>query len=434
MAAPQLLLAGGQNAAGQSLAAERAGSALVLQLPAAGKLERARLQLAAASEARAALTGTRALSDAGQLAAGTSARQINVEWDREVALCGIRLDAASPPANGAAARIKVCTNGVWLPLAPMDTVKAGAEQAFSPVAASKLAAEMLVLQKLNDAGVTVALPGGVNVTGVALTATAQPCHVSVAVADDPPFWTWAGPLPATAVEVDGLARAVNRYLSEHPDATRVPLRLAAAATAQVKIALFDAAQVAPPEPKPGGGTGGGTGGGSGGTGTRPPRPETDYLVPAAPATQLAQWCAPRHALAQRFAALPAGGQLSSLALYLRVLADFAAVLEIRPDYAGQPGPQALPGARFELAAPQPADAAWTGLVLDQPLALDAAWWLICTATRGEALWYADAAAPPAAGPCCAASAGGPWLPAAAAAPSGWLQARLRLAAPAAQTL
>ena len=312
-----LVAADGQPAAGRSFSAV-SGLALSLRLPAGRRLAGARLQLAAADASELSPAYPALLADSGPMAGKADAAWLwaSADWGETRALVGITLDA-SPPATGAlipprrtGARFRLFSGANWLPLAPLDTLPASTEQRFPAQCASRLMAEMLIEGDAAEKRTGVLIPGALTGRRIGLRFTKQPCLLSVAIGDDPPFFSPDGPLPAAAIGVDGLARATNRYLQDHPDTAAVPLRLRTANAEPLTIVAFAAelealpTPVTPPPPAP----------------PDQPRPGERELLPAGGgATRIARLCNPQYAAAVRMAALPTSAGLSSVSLRLRPL-------------------------------------------------------------------------------------------------------------------
>ena len=450
---PRLTTAAGAACApGQVFDIGPGGLALAVALPDARRLKLASLNLSAASAAAAELSPPAALdSDGANVGAGglidfndaakaANSHWLGIDWHAERAITALTLGAtgasAATPATGA--RVRMFSAGNWLPLPARDTlsfVGGAASARFPACAASRLMIELLAENKVSGNWTGVMVPGAVNLTGlkVCVQATPQPCHVSLAIADDAPFFSVAGPLPAQAVSVEGLVRALNRYLGDHPGASTIPLTLRAAAAAKLQIAAFDAVQ----EPLP---AAAGSGAGSKPP-PPPPRPETPGTQPAGnPSANRGRWCDPRHGAAQAFDAPPAGSGLSAVELWVRALggADGAAAqvsgsLVLHADAAGRPddSPAAAPVPwRLPLAG-TPTEA-WLRCELPLPAATPGApWWAVLQVDEGELLWYLGDAAPVGAGAGLYRIDGGAWMPVDPAAATGtvvgaWLQARVQL--------
>ena len=404
-----------------------AGLAFSVALPAGRRLASARLVLAAADASdRKDIEYLTVVADSGPMAGKTEApwQWASADWGETRALCGVQLDA-SPPAAGAlnpprktGARLRLFSRGNWLPLAPLDTLPTGLEQRVPAQCASRLVAEMLIEGDAADKRTGVLIPGALTGRRIGVRFTRQPCHVSVAVGDDPPFFSPDGPLPAAGLAVDGLARALNRYLTDHPEASVVPLRIASANAQPLRIAAFEAplealpGPVAPPTPQP-----------------EPPdrpRPRERQLLPtAAGTTRLARLCAPGHAAAQRFAPLAKGVCLSSLSLHLRNPGgDAQGELSLHLDKHGSPAEPPILRWPLSLAAADGSEARWALSRLPALQALpDQPWWLVCRIAQGSLLWYADGDRPAGADSACHCRTGGPWLPLDSPAPGPWLQVR-----------
>lgn len=433
-----------------------AGLAVQVKLPAARKLQLAALQLTADSVAESAATLTLD-SDAGIVQSGVDsskdARWLSIDLGAEKSLVGLAI--TTPTADGVPGtsaqtgiRVRMQSAGNWLPLPPRDTFPFSSKTAqgrFPAVAASRLMVETLSENKVGGNFTGVLVPGPAKLAAVAVTVTPQPCHVSIAVADEAPFFTRIGPLPGPnfPVAVDGLTRALNRYLTDHPGALSIPLVIRAAANARLKFTAFDASlEPDPASPSGSGGAGGsggsggtggsGSSGGSGGSVQAPPRKESPAVQPVAPlSSDRGRWCDARHAVAQGFAALPLGQSLSAVALYGRILGDAAltASLTLYADDHGRPGGTALADAIPLTPAATQANADWLRFELPQPQTLNAPWWAVLQVTVGEMLWYVADQAPAGVQPANAAAlyrvGSGAWLPADTLA-SAWLQSKVLL--------
>ena len=248
-----------QPADGRNWNAGGDGLALALSLPPGRRLGSARLLVGAAEGGERPLDELEfpgLATDIGPHAGKTEAlwQWARIDWKAPRALIGVRVEA-SPPAVGAlvpprrtGARLRLLSNGSWLPLAPLDTLPTGTEQSFPAQCASGLMAEMLIEGDAAEKRTGVLIPGTLTGRKIGLRFTRQPCLLSVAVGDDPPFFSPDGPLPAAALTVDGLARAANRYLADHPEATTIPLRIATANAQLLRVVAFDAELEAPPKP------------------------------------------------------------------------------------------------------------------------------------------------------------------------------------------
>lgn len=431
------------DAAGAALAPPLAvqvaagGFAISMLLPDARRLRSARMLLGATGDAAAELSPAPAIdSDAFTIGSdgkpdtrnATAAHWLSVSWGQERAITGLTIGAAaassSKPASGA--RVRMYSAGNWLPLPARDTLAfaGGAASArFPACAASRLMIDLLSENQIGGNWTGVAVPGAVNLSNVSVSvqATPQPCAVSLAVADDAPFFAVPGPLPAAPVAVDGLVRAVNRYLGDHPGALSVPLTLRAAAPAAVRIAGFDAQQ----EPAP-------SVPGDNPSSPPPPRPEQPGTGPTGdPQRSRGRWCDPRHGAAQGFAPTPPGKAVSAVELFVRATGQggsAAGSLALHADDAGRPAETTLlPLLRFQLTPPAAAAAGedWLRCELPLPASTPAApWWAVLRVDQGELLWYLGDAAPEGAGQALHRIDGGAWLPA-DPQPGRWLQARLK---------
>lgn len=413
-----------------------AGLVFQLQLPVARKLQQANLQIGADSAQAAELSGLVLDSDAsdgkGGLNGSSDAHWLSVDWGVEKALVSLTItapaDVASPQSG---VRVRMFSAGNWLPLPPRDSFAFSsklAQSRFPAVAASRLMVEMLSENKVADKYTGVLVPGAAKISAVTVSATPQPCHVSLAVGDEAPFFTRPGPLPLAPVAVDGFTRAVNRYLTDHPGALTVPLVFKAAADAKLKVTAFDAVQEAAPVTP--GGQSGQSGQAGQGTGSKPaPRPETPGVQPAAqPSAVRGRWSDTRHSLAQSFAALAEGKLLSALELYGRALGSepVSATLSLFADDHGRPADQARVGPLALDPSLVKSEAGWLRFELPQPVAwADGPWWAVLQTSGGELLWYLGEQVPPGAGAGLYRVASGAWMPADPAA-TPWLQARLQL--------
>lgn len=424
-----------------------AGLVVQVKLPAARKLQLASLQLCADSVAESAaplVLDSDAGVISGNVDSSKDARWLSIDLGAEKALLGVAI--TTPTADGVpgtsaqnGVRVRMLSAGNWLPLPPRDTFPFSnktAQGRFPVVAASRLMVETLAENKVGGNFTGVLVPGPAKLATVAVTVTPQPCHVSLAVADEAPFFSRIGPLPGTPVAVDGLTRALNRYLTDHPGALSIPLVLRAAANAKLRITAFDASL----EPDPatsqsgasgsGSSTGGGSGSGSGGSGTtptKPSRPESVAIQPSAPlSTERGRWGDEHHSVTQGFAALTDKQRLSALELYGRVLGSVppSASLTLYPDEHGRPGARPLTDGVSLSAAAIQADAGWLRFEWPTPLNLSAGpWWAVLQLTAGEILWYAGRAAPKGLNSALYRVGSGAWLPVDQAA-DAWLQTRL----------
>ncbi len=348
-------------------------------MPVGKVLATATLRLAAVSDTPAPFTPQHLSSDLGAFPAGKPIRFVAADFDGEVAISGLTLRGAD-----GVARVRTLGNGIWSPLAPIDTVGLGDEQVFSTVAAQRLVAEFLAPKPQQ---VPVPVPTPLPITTFALKATPQPCHVSVAVGDDPPFFSMPGPLPTAPVDVDGLARIAARWLLDHPGASDVPLRIAAAGRGSLLIAAFEATSVPAPVPPPAGN----------GTGSpAPPPPNPLPAPPTPPETRRALLCDDGRAAAQSFPA----GLLAGLALWVRPgPGTVTGRITLHPDAHGTPGEPALPDSLdFTLGEAAARRPQWLVLAPATPVRLSDAWWAVCRVTKGEMLWYRAPAAPNAVAP------------------------------------
>lgn len=417
-----LLAPDGKPATGRDFNAA-AGLACRLALPAGRRLATAQLVLSAADSGELALEYPALTADSGPMAGKADAPWLwaGADWGETRALVGLHLDA-SPPAAGAltpprktGARLRVFSRGTWLPLQPLDTLPAGPEQRFPAQCASRLMAEMLVEGDAAEKRTGVLIPGALTGRRIGVRFTKQPCLVSVAVGDDPPFFSPDGPVPAAGLAVDGLVRAINRYLADHPSATAVPLTIATANAQPLRVS-FVAELEAPPKP------------------ATPPKPQPEppdkprpgeraLLAPSSDATRVARLCDASHAAGQRFAALPKGVQLSSVSLHLRNPGDAASgELSLHADDHGSPAEAALVRWPFAMAADDEAEPRWAVSRLPTPqLLAGQPWWLVCRIDHGSLLWYADDHRPAGVDGAFHRLAGGPWLPLDAPAPGPWLQ-------------
>jgi len=413
------------------------GLSLLVQLPAGRRLQHATFSIAATGAAASELSPAPVLDSDGFTvnANGTvnttnaaNAHWLSVTWDVERAIVTLTVKAASAsnatPAT--AARVRMFSAGNWLPLPPRDMLAFANGQAsvrFPACAVSRLMLELQTENKVNDKWSGVLVPGAVDISNVSVSVqvTPQPCHVSVAVADDAPFFRVTGPLPVQAVAMEGLARALNRYLSDNAGATTIPLTLRAAAPSRLKIVAFDAVLdpkpgSQPPAPQPP---------------APPPRPEQPGTQPPGnPVAQKGRWCRPQHLAAQAFAALPAGLGVSAVELWVRPLGDPAALrgsLSLHADDAGRPAANALVAAQpWRYAGDTGAPAQWLRCELPLPaVAPSSPWWALLHVEAGELLWYQAETPPPGAAAGLFQANGGPWMPVQPGAPA-WLQARLQL--------
>ena len=242
-------------------------------------------------------------------------------------------------------------------------------------------------------------------------------------------------MPTAPVVVDGLIRALNRYLVDNPDALRIPFIVRSAGTGNILLDSFDAQQDDPAPDTPaddgdGGSSGGGDGGGGGGRPVVPPRDEIGYLQPVGAAQhQNAQLCRPQYMVAQGFKALPVGMALSSFALFLRFGPGVKGTLGFYPDNKGRPADTPFETAVDLAFVPSnEGKESWLVHYLKQVLRLPSQpWWAVLTITEGEALWYVSEQVPVGATAVMYQVAGGAWMPVGGDATSCWAQSKLGIA-------
>jgi hypothetical protein len=313
-------------------------------------------------------------------------RFLNATFENEIAICSLKLTVAGADAgmNAGAdgwARIRTFSNGAWTPLAPIDTVALGREQVFPPVAAQQIMAEFLAAS-----GPSVLLPTALRVTAIELKSTSQPCYVSLSIADGPAFFTRPGPLPASPVTVEGLARLVSGWLSEHPGTTDVPIIIRAANGGSLLVTEFSPEWRGPTTPPP------------------PPAP------PRPAKSSRALLCDEGHAAAQNIGATPSGNLLRAVALWVRAgTACVAGQVTLQPDPRDRPA-DASPAVTLDFSLDADTQPKWLMLALAKPLALSGTSWVVCRVSTGELLWYrarADAGGIP---PLISVG-GGAWQPA-----------------------
>jgi hypothetical protein len=306
-------------------------------------------------------------------------RFVNATFEDEIAICSLTLTGAEGWA-----RIRTFSNGAWTPLAPIDTVVLGREHVFPPVAAQQLTAEFLT-EKSWSAGPSVLWPTALGVTAIALKSTSQPCHVSLSIGDGPAFFTHPGPLPMSPVTVEGLARLVSGWLSEHPGTTDVPIIIRAANGGSLLVTEFSPEWRGPTTPPP------------------PPAP------PRPAKSSRALLCDEGHAAAQNIGATPSGNLLRAVALWVRAGTAVAGQVTLQPDPRDRPA-GCEPAATLDFSMDADTQPKWLMLALAKPLALSGTSWVVCRVSTGELLWYR---APPEAGGIAPliSVGGGAWQPA-----------------------
>ncbi len=414
-----------QPAAGRNWNAGGDGLALALSLPPGRRLGSARLLVGAAEGGERPLDELEfpgLATDIGPHAGKTEAlwQWARIDWKEPRALIGVRVEA-SPPAAGAlipprrtGARLRLCNRGSWLPLAPLDTLPTGTEQSFPAQCASGLMAEMLIEGDAAEKRTGVLIPGMLNGRQIGLRFTRQPCQLSVAIGNEPPFFSADAPLPEAGLVVAGLARAINRYLSDHPGAAAVPLNIATANTPPLRIIAFEAELEAPPPPA---------------TPDAPPPEPTDQprpgeralLPPSDRIPRVARLCDADHAAGLRLIPLPQGVRLSSVQLQLRNPGDEEArgTLSLHADEHGSPASTAL--VSWPIAIPADDAPRWVCSRLPAPRPLAGQpWWLVCRVEHGSLQWYAEAHCPDLIDAASHCRGSGPWLPLDTPAPAPWL--------------
>lgn len=436
-----------------ALAGTPDGVQVVIKLANGRKFKHAMLRLRAASAEEEILTLPEK-SGAPKLDGTRDMRWVSADWSDERAIVAIDMSASLPASGARGVRIRAQSVGNWRPLAPFDTVVFEKQSApsessklkqitpktgtappeklylsarFPAFAASRFNLEMLAENQIDNKPTGVLIPGPVKVDAVLVTATRQPCHVSVAVGDDLPFFTSQGPLPVAPVVVDGLVRALNRYLVDNPDALRIPLIVRSAGSGNILLDRFDAQQ---DEPVPDTPADGGSDDGDSGP-VVPPRDETGYLQPVVAAQhQNAQLCRPQYVVAQGFKALPAGMALSSFAAFLRFSPGVKGTLGFYPDNKGRPADTPFePAVDLAFAPLNEGKESWLVHYLKQVLRLPPQpWWAVLTITGGEALWYVSEQVPASAANVMYQVAGGAWMPVGSETKSCWAQSMLGIVA------
>lgn len=417
----KLLDPSGKNAVGSSFNAQ-SGVILKLTLPPGKRLLKAQLKLGCADDTKLAVEYPALQTDTGPMGNRSEALWLwaSQNWEEERVLVGITLEAGPPaslpavnPPRRSGGRIKLYSRGVWLPLPAMDTLPTGTEQSFPPVTASRLQLESLIEGEINDKRTGVLVPGPLNGKRIGLSFTRQPCHPSVAIGEDAPFFNPGGPLSKQGMPVSGLERAINRYRADHPNASSIPLRIQTANAQALRILDFSAELEPPPAPPPG-------------PGVPPPfnpairrTGERLWITPSTdtPGLQRARVCDAQHQAALRLGIQPAG-RLSSVSLLLRLedSPSGSARLALHPDDGGKPG--AAPVYAWDLPlAPQPsasgpeASARWYTACLPEAWAGDCSGhWLVCQSGSPGLFWYSVGQRPAAVAGAAFRRNQGAWLP------------------------
>lgn len=392
------------------------GLELRLTLPPGRGLAAAGLRIAApAEEAANSRPCIAALSsDRGAFPGdGKEVAWLRASWPQERAIAGIRLQGEGPDAG--AARLRVFSRGIWRPLTPPDMVMLAAEKearimSLTPVAAAAVMAEFQGSFTPVAGAPPVFVPAARAVSGMTVFGTDQPCHVAVSVGADPAFFLCEGPLPAAPVVVEGLLRAVGRYLADNANPAEIPLRVTSAARGQIILQDF-AASLRPPVDR------------DDGAGTKP-GPPVETMVPdiGSPDAGTAQLCDAAHLVAQRLEPPFCDATIASLGLYMAAGAGPALGTVALHGGAERPDPQPF-AEQPETSLPMPLDAApgWATCRLQQPWKPGDPAWVVCRITSGEAFWFtASAERPKGFGPLLTSSGGGPWVSVAA----GWAYLRL----------
>jgi hypothetical protein len=428
--------------AGQVFRVKPEGVVWPLTLPSGRRLLDADVLVCAPSAATsvppAVVLDADTLTAQGVLDASQEAHWVGLDWGEERALVALTLTRPTTDVSDrlVGARVRVFSAGVWLPLAPRDTLSFSksplVQIRFPAVAASRLMVELLAENRIADKPTGVLVPGGFKLQGADVTLTAQPCHLSVAVGDDPPFFSRPGPLPTTAVPLEGVARAVNRYLLDHPDVSSVPLRWRAATSSDLQLARFSAnleplAQAAPPA--------------SPAKNPLELRPELPAWPQPVAATSGGQgvWLSPSgHVAAQAFQVpktwppkvLPHLGSVLVRGRAMGTLPpDGSITLALCIDAHGQPHSDPIQGGTLTLPAQElSSDAAWVAFRWPQPLVLEPGqvYWLVLRTEAMEWLWYAGTDVPLAAGACLRRLGVAAWLPLSLPVASPhWLQSQIQ---------
>jgi hypothetical protein len=406
------------------------GLGLILSMPGGCELETATLSLSIADQNEEALTCD-FTSDKGK-------ENDNISW--QIADWGgerpvIALDI-SPKSNDAKARIKVFHNDVWLPLTPVDIFTMGSKQSFPAVLTSKLMVEIVTELETSDKKKIPGAwqPGSASVTDTKIFASGAPCDVNLSIADEAPFFSHPGILPAdVSIAVTGLKDAVNRFLDE-TGTTKVPLTITAGRKSQIKV-NFDARAIRVAKNM--------AGLDSEGRLNLSWNPEDVAFVMVGKKTRVhevefmsevvagseqllispestddvssAHLCDLHHTAAQCFEPLPEGNELTSLELFLRpTKLPVIARLDLYADNLMQPAQQPLSAAGCEIKIEEPGENPclpyWLPCSLPQPASLnEGPWWAVLTVETGEVHWFLSNEMPKGISRAMYRIGDGPWL-------------------------
>lgn len=312
---------------------------------------------------------------------------IKVDFKQETAITKLSMTIADSGKTGA--RVKTLTAGNWLPLTPIDTLTTNnnkIEASFPPIAAKQLMIEMLKESEIDGKKTGVLVPNAVKVDDyVTLTTTQQACHLSMAIADEAPFWNYAGVLPTEGVYVEGFTHAANRYLEDNPDKMEIPLTLRTANSTQVQFLDFDITQK-PEEEKQqikkkmvl----------------TEREQQETPFILinEERPNANKGRSCSPDYQAAQQFTALPIGQKLSAVKLGMSAIGKqpVQGQLSLHADYFGKPASDPLASTALTSCDVNPENGKyWVRFEWSEPFELSQAqnWWLVLSVPQGELIWY-----------------------------------------------
>ncbi|MFZ2725379.1 MAG: hypothetical protein WAX77_03915 [Methylococcaceae bacterium] len=324
------------------------------------------------------------------------------DWAEEKPLnkIQIQLKTANPNCK---ARIKIFTNGYWLPLTPVDIINLNNAQIISPVFASKIMVELVTAGQYT--GLWNANP--TEISQIQLFANNAPANIEINLAQQKAVFKQTGLLSTFGWKLANFAEQINQYIKQHPDTDTIPLQIQANISGKFYLDFKPVTQQVIIQQKQ--------------TlllswqSTKPPSANTvidfnvtekatlneitcliDYtpiaeklwFLPTNNHENNAQFIDEYSQTAQRFNTHADYLDLIGIDIQLIKRSDTVkAVLALHPDKCGYPAKQPYNGALLTIDNNSQWRNNWLTLSFNHPLRLtDANWWIVLTVQEGEALW------------------------------------------------
>jgi hypothetical protein len=440
----------GQNCTGKPLAITPQGLALQLQVVAGQELANSSVltlkpvignNQSAELEVLTAVIST----DQGVFSKDKKISWLMADWsiERPLSMVNVKLSAANPACK---MRIKIFTNGHWLPLTPMDIFALDSVQVFSPVMASKAMIELV------SAGQYAGLwqPLSVETASIELGVSTAPSDIELSLASQS-IAKNTELLSTLGLVVNNFASAINAYVQQNPNEPSIPLWLSAKTAGKVvidfspvtqtlieqlpeqadgKLLLFWQNETTQASVKT-----------SISLSKKAQLQELGFLVDYAPiaeklcfnvaitANSKAQLANERAQIAQGFQTDEKGVTLTGFDIKLEKRSEsLTATLALYPDQHGYPASNPYGGAVLTIDDSGNWQNSWLNLTFPKPVHLsDVKWWLVLTVQQGDAFWWFADNPPEPASAALYRMDQSAWL--AACAENSWLQTRARLSNP-----